>query len=501
LNGTYVFSTSGSDVSGAFIAIAGTFTASSGSITAGALDVNDPLNGILAAQPITGGTYHVGVDGRPSSNLGLLVLQTSAGSFTFDYVLTSSTHGLITLYDSTNGTGSGTMDLQSSVAQTDINGKSYAFSLNGIGSLNSTTGVQTTFGSAGTFTLDSNGGIGATTAGVEDINNNGLATCGANGCTITSGSISLGAALPGLAVFTTNAGTFTFDVYPIDSTHLKLIEIDTAPIVAGDAYIASTSIPSGNNVFTVAGVDFASQGVPFTAAGILNTDGNGNVTTSSVEDINDGGTVSEVGNINGTYSAISGGRSVITLNTFVNGNAGLGCNGCLFAAYPSTAGTQLLEIDNAGVTTGVAYAQSATTLADSEGYGMNLSGNNGGEEDDIAEFTNSSGSFTGVIDVNDGGQLMFAQKFTSTYAADTTVPGRGVVTPGSNAFNLVTYVVDSSRTVFVETDSTQVGLGAFVQQNASASSNAAQRQLAVLGVTMKPTTKSSANSKLKRRQF
>jgi hypothetical protein len=496
LNGTYVFSTSGSDVSGAFIAIAGTFTASSGSITGGALDANDPLNGILTAQPITGGNYHVGADGRPSSNLGLLTLQTAAGSFTFDYVLTSSTHGLITLFDSANGTGSGTMDLQSTVAQSDINGKSYAFSLSGIGSLNTTTGVQTNFAAAGDFTLDSNGGIGATTTGVEDINNNGLATCGANGCAITSGSISLGTTLPGLAVMTTNAGTFTFDVYPIDSTHLKLIEIDAAPIVAGDAYIASTSIPSGNNVFTVAGFDAVAQG-PFTAAGILNTDGGGNVTTSSVEDINDVGTAIEVGNISGTYSAISGGRSVFTLNAFVNGNGGLGCNGCMFVAYPSTAGTQLLEIDNAGVTSGVAYSQTSTTLADSEGYGMNLAGVNQVEEDDIAEFTNSGGSFTGVIDLNDGGQLTFGQRFTSTYAADSTVPGRGVVTPGSNAFNLVTYVVDGSRTVFVETDSNQVGLGAFVQQNASASSNAAQRQLTVLGVTMK----SSANIKLKRRQF
>ncbi|MGH9494943.1 MAG: hypothetical protein ACRD3B_08105, partial [Candidatus Sulfotelmatobacter sp.] len=500
LNGTYVFSTSGSDVNGAFIVIAGTFTASSGSITGGALDANDPLNGILTAEPITGGNYHVGVDGRPSSNLGLLTLQTAAGNFTFDYVLTSSSHGLITLFDGANGTGSGTMDLQSSVAQSDINGKSYTFSLNGIGSLNSSTGVQTIFGATGTFALDSNGGIGATTAGVEDVNNNGLAICGANGCAITSGSVTLGATLPGLAVFTTNAGTFTFDVYPVDSTHLKLIEIDAAPIIAGDAYTASTAIPSGNNVFTVAGFDSVVQG-PFTAAGILNTDGAGNVTTSSVEDINDVGTAIEVGNISGTYSAISGGRSVITLNAFINGNGGLGCNGCMFAAYPSAGGTQLLEIDNAGVTTGVAYAQTATTLADNEGYGMNLSGNNGIEEDDIAEFTSSGGTFTGVIDFNDTGSLTFGQKFTSTYAADSTVSGRGVVTPGSNAFNLVTYVVDDSRTVFVETDSNQVGLGAFVLQNASASSNSAQRHLTALNVTMKPVVKSSAKTKLKRRQF
>jgi hypothetical protein len=126
---------------------------------------------------------------------------------------------------------------------------------------------------------------------------------------------------------------------------------------------------------------------------------------------------------------------------------------------------------------------------------MNLSGNNGVEEDDIAEFTASSTSFSGGhIDFNDDGVTAFGKTFTSTYAADSTVAGRGVVTPGSNAFNLVSYVVDTSTVVFVEIDTNQVGLGSFVAQTASAKSNAAERHLAVMRIVAGP------KGKLKRRK-
>ena len=127
----------------------------------------------------------------------------------------------------------------------------------------------------------------------------------------------------------------------------------------------------------------------------------------------------------------------------------------------------MLEIDSAGVTSGVAYPQTSTTLASTQGYGMNLTGINAGsgsgsfEEDDIAEFTNTSGSFSGLLDTNDQGSLTPDQKFGATYAADTTIASRGTVTPTTNGFNLVTYVVDGSTTVFVEVDASQLGLGTF----------------------------------------
>src|SRR5579872_5811646 len=67
LNGTYTFSISGANVNGLF-AMAGSFTAcgcSAGTISAGTIDVVDPLNGPLAAVALgTNSTYQISADGR-----------------------------------------------------------------------------------------------------------------------------------------------------------------------------------------------------------------------------------------------------------------------------------------------------------------------------------------------------------------------------------------------------------------------------------------------------
>jgi hypothetical protein len=300
------------------------------------------------------------------------------------------------------------------------------------------------------------------------------------------------ATVPGTATLTSNGTTYTFDVYPVDATHLKFIETDTTPILAGEAFTQASSIPTGNNVFTFSGFDIVSLG-PFAAAGILDTDGNGNILSDSVEDINDNYLASEVTTgITGTYTALTGGRSVLTLSSgFINGNNGAGCTNCQFAVYPSSGGLEILEIDNGGMTDGTAYAQTAgAALASSQGYGMNLSGlvlqntisgQTTTEEDDIAEFTNTNNTLSpGVIDFNDTGSTTFGQKFSSTYAADSTISGRGTVTPSSNSYNLVTYAIDNANQVAVSVDAGLVGLGGMVQQSSTAKSSAAARHLAVL---------------------
>jgi hypothetical protein len=476
LSGTYVFSAQGSDSSGVFFSLVGTLTANgSGGITGGTLDLNDPEVGVAPGTAISGGSYKITSDGR-----GIATLNTSLGAFGLDFVLLSSSHGLVTEYDS-SASGSGSLDLQSAVTQSQIAG-SYAFSLTGISGLNTTTGAQPSFATAGAFTLDASGNI---TSGIQDFNNSGNSS-GLTSLSL-SGSVSLGA-VPGVATFISTAGTFTFDVYPIDSTHLKFIELDAAPILGGDAFTQASSIATGANVFTISGLD-NTVGGPFTAAGIIVTNGSGTITGGS-EDINDSGTASQLTNFTGSYTALSGGRSVVTLTGFNNG-----ANGVLgtyqFAAFPSSGGLQLLEIDNEGVTAGVAFAQSATSIASAQGYGLNLTGvNTNGEEDDIAEFTNNNGTLTGVVDFNDIGSLTPDQKFSATYTADTTINGRGTI--ASSSFNLVSYVVDSSTTVFIEVDSSQIGIGSFVLQTPTAKSNMAATHLAVLGL------KARAHKALKR---
>ena len=503
LNGTYVFSATGSDLNGDFVTMMGVFTADGqGNITTGVIDVNGTAGLTAFEDAINSGTYNVGSDGRPTGTqtlpIGLLTLQTSSTTYTFNFVLTSSEHGLITEFDG-NGSASGSLDLQGNVTQAQINGQSFAFNFTGTSGVNSTlcgvtfTGVTIPIplSTVGAFTLDPNGNI---SSGQADFND-GCVWTGPPALTVTGGAVAIGQPF-GTGVISTEVNGVTtpynFDVFPIDATHLKFIEIDNSgppTVLVGDAFPQASSIPAGNNVFTVAGFDSNTNALgPFTAAGILNMDGNGLITSSSVEDINDAFLVPPpVTGITGTYSSVTGGRAEIILTGFVNGDDGAACGSCAFAVYPSIGGLQMLEIDGFGTTNGIAYSQTATTLASGQGFGMNLSGafldtNTGStnEEDDIAEFTNNNGTLTGTIDFNDQGSLNFRQSFGASYAADTTVPGRGTVTPTTNAVSLNTYVVDTATAVVVSIDSNFVALGALVQQNASAKSNTAAAHLAVL---------------------
>ena len=517
LSGNYVFSVTGTANDppvNDFVTIMGVFTADgNGNITGGVLDQNSTASNGLILDTITSGTYRVGSDGRPTGNpslpTGLLTLQTqNSGPFQFDYVLTSSTHGLVTQFENF-GSASGSLDLQANVTQADIAGRTYVFNLTGAWGVSSNVcgfsapnNVPSPFATVGAFTLDSNGTL---VSGMQDFNDN-CSSSGLSNVAITAGKVDL-TTFPGTASLTTAASTtpFTFDVYPIDATHLKFIEIDAQPSVVGDAFTQAPSIPTGNNVFTIAGFDIASNvGGPFTAAGILDFDSNGNVLSDSVEDINDAFLPGQFGSITGgpaitaISSPLTGGRTEITFVTgFVNGNDGIACSSnCIFAAYPSSGGLQMLEIDDGGMTNGIAYSQTATTLASGEGYGMNMSGvTTNSAEDDIAEFTNNNGSFSGIIDINDQGAAAFKNTFSANYAADTTVAGRGSVSPTKNGFFLTTYVVDSATAVAVSSDSTFVGLGALVKQNSSARSSVVANHLAALRVNASAHMRKSATKK------
>ena len=466
LSGTYVFSVAGSDISGNFVAIAGSFVADGkGGISNGIIEVNNSGRGALLSQSVTEGSYSVGVDGRPFGTAGLLKLRSSSLAYSFDYVLSSSTQGLITEFDS-NGSGSGTLDLQSDVTQGSLAGQSFAFNLTGTLGLgsgfcgsNTTIATVEPLSTVGAFSLDTNGNI---TSGLQDFNYNCVSDNTTN-LQITSGEVSL-ASSPGTATIVSAVITLHFDVFPVDATHLKFIETDPLPIMVGDAFLQSPSIPTGNNVFALAGFDLV-KGGPFTSAGIFDADGSGNIRPDSVEDINDAGQASTIkGTITGTYTALVAGRAILSLTGFDNG--GQVCSNCLFVAYPSTGGLQLLEIDDKGMTNGVAYSQTVTSIASSLSFGMNLSGSNSsGAEDDIAEFIINNGALNGLIDFNDQGLTSFGHRFSATYAADAGVPGRGTVT--SNSLNLVTYVVDSSSVAFVEMDQDQVGIGVLNSQTAS----------------------------------
>ena len=75
----------------------------SGNITGGAADI---ANGGVTSTTITGGTYHLGTDGR-----GTATIQTSSGS-AWQFVVESHNRLFAVTTDTTSGTMVGTLDLQ-----------------------------------------------------------------------------------------------------------------------------------------------------------------------------------------------------------------------------------------------------------------------------------------------------------------------------------------------------------------------------------------------------
>jgi len=481
-SGTYVISMAGTDVNNtnstfSFFAITGAITADGkGNIGSGTVDINDPdLGGVFTNQSVTG-TYSVSQDGRGTGSL-----VTPEGTFGVDFVLTSSGHGLITRFDGPNasptaGTGSGTLDLQGSATQSSLT--SLAFSLSGApavaASFNS---PLASFATVGALTLDANGNI---TSGLQDFNNNGdSSSSGSTGAALT-GSLVLNSSTLGVATLNSSFGALVFDAWVIDSTHLKLIETDALGLVlAGDAFSQSTSFTAGQLAFTLGGFDI--DGDPVVAGGIVTTDVNGTL-SNGTEDFNNDGNTGTVQPFTGGCGtpAFTGGRCELVSPALTNGLQ----SSLSFAAYPSSGGVLLLEDDNLGLLQGAAYAQSATSFAASNDFGLNLTGSNSnGEVDNIAQFNTGSSTITGKLDENDiDAPLLPNVSLSGSYGAPTS--GRGSINVNNiNTFNgtlnLEYYVVDASTVLVIEGDSGQATVGMFQVQSVAGSGAMTQSHISL----------------------
>lgn len=476
-SGIYVVSLSGTDLTStteSSFAIVGTITADGkGNIKGGTVDINDPdLGGVFTGQVVSASTYSVGQDGR-----GRGTIATAKGNFGIDFVLTSNSHGLITRFDN-NGTASGTLDLQASVTQSSL--VSLVFTLSGVDS------GENPLGSVGAFTLNSSGTV---TSGTQDINDSGPSVGGLVGLPLSgSSSLVLSSTTFGAADLDTSFGSLAFDVWVIDPTHLKLIETDATAVLSGDAFTQLTTFTAGQLVFTLAGSD--SSGNPLVAGGFVTTTSGGGL-SNGLEDYNDAGTTNTVSNFSGSCTTFVAGRCQLALTGFSNG----ALSNFVFAAYPSSGGIQLLEIDSLGITQGAAYAQTATSFA-AGNYGLNLSGVNAdvvgdvGEVDDVAQFNATtavapSTNMTGVLDENSilGGPIS-SSALSGNYAPDSPATGRGaisVTTPRTfiGGLSLEYYVVDASTVLVVQGDSNQLSAGTFEAQG-SGSAVAAQSHVAMV---------------------
>lgn len=470
-NGTYTFSVLGEDIgagNGSTFAMSGSLTAcgcTAGTISAGTVDILDNTGSAPAAAIGSNSVYSITQDGRGFAKLFITPTGGTVFEVDVDFVLTSSSRGLITRFDG-SGTGSGTIDLQpAAVAQSSLASTPYVVSLSG----SDLVGDPLTQLAA--FSLDSTGAI---TTGVADTTLYSISVLQATpyaNSTMT-GSVVVGSGTaPGTASLTTSFGTLNFDVYAIDATHLKLIESDGVELLVGDVFTQpSATIPAGNLVFTMAGPD--PSAVPFVAGGIMASDGTSAITTGS-EDLNDGGQVDFGTNpaapqtFSGTFAATGGGRFQVTLATFDGGTS--------FAAYPSSNGILLQEIDagaGSGATSGIALLQaSGAAIAASQGYGMDLTGVdvfNGPEVDEIAEFNATSTAMTGFIDENDLTISLGTANLSGAYTPLSN--GTGSATFNAGLAGMFYYSADTSTSLFISTDSTIVGLGTIEAQTAPAQS-------------------------------
>jgi len=476
LNGTYVFSSQGADAGGYPLAVAGTLVANGkGSITGGTMDVIDPGFTSIpaqAAQAITGGSYTVGTDGR-----GRASLTTSAyGTYTLDFVLTSTSSGLVTEFDG-HGTGSGTLDLQAAVPGLNQLAGPYAFSLAGSDS------IGNPFATAGAFTLNSSGSI-IGGEGVEDFNDNGAVINES-----LSGVATLGSGTgPGQIALTTTSFALTYDFYPIDATHLKLIETDYKDFLAGDVLTATESTV-GTMVFTMAG---GTSTTSVANGGLMTYNAN---TVKGSEDVNTDGTVLTQVGFTGNVGApgLVGSRVVVPLNNFVPATQ--------WVIYPYTGGLLMLETDSSAVTLGAAYPQSATSFTAPASYGLNLTGANGAngvsEVDDIAQFNATTAvspatNMTGVLDENVMGSLAFDEPLNpGTYTPDSPATGRGLIVATTNGtylggLTLEYYTVNDSTVLFIEVDQGQLALGTFVAQSSVQPVGGARSRGATVHPTVRP---------------
>ncbi len=441
LNGTYALAISGTN-SGGFFSIVGSLAFNgAGNVTGGVVDINT-ASGVFVNQNATG-SYTIRTDGQ-----GISTITTPAGSFVLDFCVVSGQRALVTRFEN-GATASGTLDRQDATAFTNatLNG-SFAFNVSGVDG--SALALQT----AATLTAN---GAGAITSGIEDSDDNGIITTSL----AVTGTYTLNTANGrGTATLSTTAGTTHFAFYIVDANHLKVQETDTFPVQSGDAFRQvgpfSNASVTGQLVFTVGG---ARGNLPYGEGGVLFADGAGNI-TSGLQDLNNGGVMTQGISTTGAYSVAATGRGTMTLN----GTAGT----TNYAIYPSTGGLQMIELDVALVNGGQALSQTGSfSVASIQGpFSFNLTGATpSGEVDAIAQITlDGGGNVTGVLDVNNVGVLSQSLAVTGTYTMASSGRGTMQIRSSFGTQNFVIYAAGTTRLVFLETDSNLVSEGTFEHQ-------------------------------------
>ncbi len=464
-NGSFAFSYTGNDTQG-FLAAAGSLVANGkGGIVGGAEDISSFLTGIDQQVQIKAtSTYIIGVDGR-----GTATLDTSIGTQTIAFVLTTNQHAIITRFDST-ATGSGSMDQQN---LNDIGGSVSAISGPYVFSAMGTDASFNPEAIAGEFSAS--GGTISAANSLVDIHEGATSSAAVTTQASLSSDSSYGfdtfnpGSGRGTLTLNTPVGSLQFAFYIVDSTELYLVEIDgNQGYLAGTMYSAATGAPglaAANYVMTAGGAATlpGKTAVGSYAMGaVFASSGSGSISSGTV-DVNNQGTVtanSALGTSCGYTVDSTSGRVDLKLCP-----SGSGANTSEFAMYPYQMSTTtqpqnfiVIEIDANALSTGIALQQTSASSASSGGFALGLAGQGITHGSRSTSAQNVDGHFSGSagsLDVNFF-QPRSSDPITSASLGTAGTTGRGTLVISASSpsvtYDLLYYVVNANEALLFDQD-------------------------------------------------
>lgn len=447
LAGQYAFQLSGANGTTPTAAVGSIAFDGSGNINAGgAMDV---ANGGSSTLSITGGTYHLGTDGRGSA-----AITTSSGTLNLQLVVDGHSRIFASTADATYGAMAGTLNVQD---PTQFDAAAITGTYSFAASSPSATNRTSAFAQVGAFAVD---GVSAVSGGLSDINEPG----GTHTALAVTGSYTAPAATTGAGTLTLNTsfGAQTFVYYMVDGTAMELLEQSGTRASAGEAVKQVTGPFDATKVkgsFATALYGAGSSAAAGFGAQLV-FDGSANVTGTL--DSNVGGNVSNGTAVDGptsTYAVTDPtyGRTTISIN-----------NGAYtFVAYPAANQDLYIAEMDTTIAAGPAYTQQAfvvngASLAGT--FATQLTGTSfAGGTAPLAgsgQLTFNGGSaVSGALDLNLNGTLAPNSQITGSYLVGTT--GRVSVTLSSpsslfSAAQMVLYPINKNHFLLFETDSNRV---------------------------------------------
>ena len=451
LFGPYAFSVAGTN-GGSPVAIAGSITFDGqGNVTGGSEDVA----GVAGPIAITGGTYHVGTDGR-----GNVTVTTASGSAKWMIAMQNHSHVAITGFDTGTNVVSGSMDLQTPAQfnAASITGN-YALTLQGVSAAH----ASGTFRGIGAFTAD---GASAITAGRMDLNDTGTAQTALN---VTGSFTAPSNVGRGTLTLNSGAGTQTFIYYMADGTRLKLVETDALAKATAEAVTQATGPFSASTIrgtFATAITGLNGSSNPTSTGGIVNLDGA--ATVKATIDTNNNGNNTLAQSVTGTYAV----TDTTTGRTTFSWTATDGVH--QYVLYPA-AGQDLniLEVDSSSVSGSALFQKFVVSNSSyagnyvTQGSGLDFTGTPGPQAFSGLVAFNGGSAFSGTMDVNDNGALTASGAFRGSYSFDATGRATLNVTTGPTGLSTAQwamYAADDTRAVYINIDSNRVLMGAILKQ-------------------------------------